>query len=698
MSWSFHYGLRKVLLFTMLLVLLIFIYASRKAIHYEVYTKLAEVTKEPGTTGKYYSRQAFPSEVYTKLAEVTETPGPTGKFYVYTSKCKIPYVDPFTNDSIDQPIPLNSCANESDLFNVHFDTQSKRYIIHVDTQVALTIYSNYSDYGCTYQEIKRGANDSYSVLRAKNYFKQDWIVPQHFLGVLLECREYSKPFRVLQRDAFAFVQYPSDRDDKADAERSSTHPSVLLFGIDSMSRINFQRTMPKSAEFVTQPGWYEMQGYNKVGDNTLPNLLAILTGRTQRQWRDTCDVRKPGCFDYIDYWWNHFSDAGYLTAYAEDLASISTFNYLKYGFQKQPVNYYLRPFLVVIENALQTMRYYHSVYCVGRRYSFSYVFDFAHQLIQRFIHETPKPIFGLFWTSSFTHEDYRGGYNLDSHFVDYLTRFQELGLFDKAIVILLSDHGRRFGPLTELSSGYIEERSPMLHIHLPEWYRKKYPNIANALQQNRQRLCSNFDLYLGIRQVLQQARPRIHYYSPTQCPECRSIFRKLPKSRSCQEAGIPEHYCTCDPYIVIPPRGFLIYLTRLLVNRMNKHLQRMGHENDCYRLRLKGIYQIEQKQYFNKSGHPIYSPKGYNTYRVKFSTKPNSGLFRATFMCNNDIDIVNMRVDRITRLNSYRDESYCVQEAQSRKFCLCLKNKKQKPVKTEITLLTDESDYDELDD
>ncbi|XP_068151715.1 uncharacterized protein [Drosophila tropicalis] len=355
MSWSFHYGLRKVLLFTMLLVLLIFIYASRKAIHYEVYTKLAEVTKEPGTTGKYYSRQAFPSEVYTKLAEVTETPGPTGKFYVYTSKCKIPYVDPFTNDSIDQPIPLNSCANESDLFNVHFDTQSKRYIIHVDTQVALTIYSNYSDYGCTYQEIKRGANDSYSVLRAKNYFKQDWIVPQHFLGVLLECREYSKPFRVLQRDAFAFVQYPSDRDDKADAERSSTHPSVLLFGIDSMSRINFQRTMPKSAEFVTQPGWYEMQGYNKVGDNTLPNLLAILTGRTQRQWRDTCDVRKPGCFDYIDYWWNHFSDAGYLTAYAEDLASISTFNYLKYGFQKQPVNYYLRPFLVVIENALQTM-------------------------------------------------------------------------------------------------------------------------------------------------------------------------------------------------------------------------------------------------------------------------------------------------------------------------------------------------------
>jgi len=42
-----------------------------------------------------------------------------------------------------------------------------------------------------------------------------------------------------------------------------------------------------------------MQGYNKVGDNTFPNLLALLTGDSEEGVKHFCDVKKPGCLDSL---------------------------------------------------------------------------------------------------------------------------------------------------------------------------------------------------------------------------------------------------------------------------------------------------------------------------------------------------------------------------------------------------------------
>ncbi|XP_020804831.1 uncharacterized protein LOC110181429 [Drosophila serrata] len=233
--------------------------------------------------------------------------------------------------------------------------------------------------------------------------------------------------RILQRDAFSFIQYPKNRNEANDAKRAAKYPNVFLFGIDSMSKMHFHRTMPRTSRFVSQEGWYEMEGFNKVGDNTLPNLLAVLTGRTPKQWRFKCDVRLAGCLDSLTYLWDHFRHAGYLTAYAEDLATISTFNYMKHGFIRPPVDYYLRHFLMVIEQVAETKMHQGQIYCVGRRHSFSYILDYAKQLIQRFVLEKPKPLFGLFWTSSCTHDDFRGAYNFDEPFVRYLKQFQDTG-------------------------------------------------------------------------------------------------------------------------------------------------------------------------------------------------------------------------------------------------------------------------------
>lgn len=40
--------------------------------------------------------------------------------------------------------------------------------------------------------------------------------------------------------------------------------SVFMFGMDSVSRLNFIRSMPLTYQNVHDNGWFELQGYNKV--------------------------------------------------------------------------------------------------------------------------------------------------------------------------------------------------------------------------------------------------------------------------------------------------------------------------------------------------------------------------------------------------------------------------------------------------
>ncbi|KAL7739162.1 hypothetical protein ACLKA6_010383 [Drosophila palustris] len=596
-------------------------------------------------------------------------------FCVFSQKCKIPRLDPFAIDSMRlfKPADFMECTNQPDLVTVRYDPKKRQYRLHINESLPELI-PNISDYECTYKEIARAQNDSFVWISNSINFEQDSLVPRHIQGIIVECHELSNKSRVLQRDAFALVQHPVDRNDRIDEERSRSHPNVLLLGIDAMSQVNFQRTMPLTAQFVRQPGWYEMLGYNKVGDNTLPNILAILTGRTAKQWKYYCNVKKPGCLDAYTYIWNHYHSAGYLTAYAEDLSSIDTFHYFLHGFMRQPVDYYLRPFLQGIEHVMDKVEHLGYDYCVGRRQSYRYVLDYCLQLVQRFVKGTPKPLFGLFWLNSFSHDDFSGAASVDGDFVGYLERYKELGLFDRSIVILLSDHGQRTGPLMDLPSSFLEERLPMLHIYLPPWYRRKHPEVARALELNQRRLSTPYDLHLTLKHLLQLLHPRLSFFEGPHCMGCQSLLHILPENRSCQDATIPVHWCTCELYKQVPVSQRLQDLARLVVYRINKYLIKMNHEKQCYHLNLRKLLLAEHRQFFNDQGREVDSPNGLDYYRFKFTTKPNGGLFRATLSTNRDDSYVVIREEFITRLNSYREDSYCVHDRTSKKFCACFKN------------------------
>jgi hypothetical protein len=180
--------------------------------------------------------------------------------------------------------------------------------------------------------------------------------------------------------------------------------NVLMIGIDSISRLNLIRSMPETYNFLTRNNWIEMKGYNKIGENTYPNLMAILTGlkldeaKQKCNWKNECDLEK------CRFLWDEFKDANYLTAYAEDYMPLTTFNYYKTGFCKQPTDYYFRPFALAAEDFMRTMFDKSWDYrCLGYRhyadYIYEYALDFAVQNRNR-----NNSYFGLFWTNSFSHD------------------------------------------------------------------------------------------------------------------------------------------------------------------------------------------------------------------------------------------------------------------------------------------------------
>jgi len=84
-------------------------------------------------------------------------------------------------------------------------------------------------------------------------------VPLDVEGMLVDCRTADEGM-LLQQDAFTFVQY-EETPKNLSPERKA---SVIMYGIDTVSRTNLRRMMPMIYEYLKSPGWYEMMGYNKV--------------------------------------------------------------------------------------------------------------------------------------------------------------------------------------------------------------------------------------------------------------------------------------------------------------------------------------------------------------------------------------------------------------------------------------------------
>jgi len=81
------------------------------------------------------------------------------KYFVHTSKCMIPYIDPFSEGAMKQYSPRTfiPCSNDSELVSFLYDVNLKRYLLHINEPVAHKLLnSTDKQFNCFYREILHG--------------------------------------------------------------------------------------------------------------------------------------------------------------------------------------------------------------------------------------------------------------------------------------------------------------------------------------------------------------------------------------------------------------------------------------------------------------------------------------------------------------------------------------------------------------
>ncbi|CAK9294244.1 unnamed protein product [Gordionus sp. m RMFG-2023] len=340
--------------------------------------------------------------------------------------------------------------------------------------------------------------------------------------------------------------------------------NVLLVGIDSTSNKNFERGLVKTYKYLSGirgKKLFTYKGYVKIGENTYPNLNALLTGKYT--WEFPNDERSY--LDNISLIWYEYEKHGYSSIYLEDEPFMSTLNYIKYGFYKSPAHFYFRPFTLELRDTMSKLSS-EDYCCVYGKNEVEMLLDYSKELIKE-MERSNQPYFNLNFLTRYTHPQLRGIDDVDNLLFDY---FKDLGShrLKNTFIFLFGDHGLRFGSFRKTLNGLYECWKPFLLAISPDNFFAKYNQDETIFEANTRSLLAPFDFHKTMLDLLEISNieqvplavtddPGDTLY-PSDIGNTRgiSLLQPIPKDRTCESANIPYHYCPCN-WIKLNPSQML---------------------------------------------------------------------------------------------------------------------------------------------
>ena len=543
---------------------------------------------------------------------------------------------------------------------------------------------------CEYRVCFRHTDDDHVSFSQAFPLEPPAYIVSDFFSVTCQTREGNVVFERLLTN----VAFNSTTLSNTVQQESEERLSVVLFGIDSVSRSCAIRKLPKTFKYLTKIlGAYDFKGHMKVGENTLPNLVPLFTGL--RVWTPEIPITDYAreSYDIVPFIWNNFSQAGYATMLAEDMPDISTFNYLTKGFNHQPTDHYLRTFYLGLSEMEKirsklgyVFRFLENRNINLQKSSSMCYHDKPHHVIQtdylrKFIHTyRGKRKFAVSFLTEIAHEYPNFLSYGDEDFLQFLQWMNNQGHLNTTVLVFFSDHGARIDKIRNTFVGRIEARMPLTIIHIPDHIKRKFPNLDMNMQQNTKRLSTNFDLYQTMVDIMQS-----NYQSPTISyvdNKLRgiSLFRALPKSRSCADAWIPESHCGCysSSVVNISTNHIVKNAAAAMVHNLNFRLK---SETLCAQLELLAIqeaYQITQgleHSYTENTGisllqfsQPEQGPPDQR-YFVVIETVPGHAIFESYYVYGNKNG--GRLLGEVIRVNKYGDQGHCISDKRLRPLCYC---------------------------
>jgi hypothetical protein len=296
--------------------------------------------------------------------------------------------------------------------------------------------------------------------------------------------------------------------------------SVLMLGVDTISRLNGQRQLNRTLNTLSKLyQTLEFVGYNKVGENTFPNLIPLLTGLKPEQlaqvqcWQTSnySQANEVGD-DYLDnckFLWNYFQQIGYLTYFGEDWPQASTFNYLKPGFKYEPTTFYGRPFTLARDPLVYPK--FDGPGCASCQLDKPLVeidLDNLKAFIENNINRLPY--FAFHWINCPQHDDLNGASQFDHLVEKFFADLKERLEQDRTFVVFFSDHGYRWNDFVSTRVGHYESSLPLMTIAPPKHFIEHHPDLYKRLKSHRNALLTPFDIFktfIDLKNLSSKKRP-----------------------------------------------------------------------------------------------------------------------------------------------------------------------------------------------
>ena len=443
--------------------------------------------------------------------------------------CTLPDID-FYDKSLDRIFkntPTEQCDSWKDL--IHFDKKGLLYIDHE----AVNRYG-YSKLSCRYSEIE------IADINNANFIKQTPLVSPSYPQsdfVHVECLNADE--KIIYSNFLYKINNATVKTPKL-GQTSNDQLNIIILGLDSVSRLVAERKIPKTMTYIRDElGAYVMKGYTKIGDNTTPNLIAMLTGKTIMEYL----VNLPS-FDYPQFY-KEVIAKGYIECHSEDWA----YWWPNFGFKYPMYTHYTRTLFLAKEKRKIFIEFPSGVFtsdsrfCFGNKLQHTVLLDYIHKCLDSY---SSKLKYIFMWQNEIGHHDSNKLQYIDDELKQLIQRLNETRELEKSIVIVCGDHGPRYGPVLENDIGRFTGRLPLMAILVPEQIKKRFPHIHQNMLHNTERLTSPFDIYETLNDVLYKRFEK----SDIKCengvpPRGISLFKRIPKNRSCYDAGISEHYCPC---------------------------------------------------------------------------------------------------------------------------------------------------------
>ena len=372
-------------------------------------------------------------------------------------------------------------------------------------------------------------------------------------------------------------------------------PSLLIVGIDGISRINAIRNLPKTYKYLKEElNAIEYLGYNKLHDNSFPNLCPILSGLTENEFfYHTCQPKMPSKVDDCPFLWNRFNKLGYATLYAEDSLEYSLFHYKKVGFVKKPTDYYNLPFMQAAEQYIGHSRKKYwtgGKLCLGEKLCSKSLLDYVREGAKAMSNVS---YFGYGFTASTTHNTVEDTSMVDEPCEGFLRGLKEDGSLENTFLFFIADHGFRFGNIRLSHLGMLEERLPMVFVIPPPWFIKEQEAAYNNLKINTKKLTNNYDLYKTFLDISVMNFQNKTLSNSLFEKRGQSLFFEVPENRTCKEIGIHEHWCTCDnDNEVSVSDKYVTASVAFIINYLNEQMKKYPN---CTSLSLKEVSMNDVK-------------------------------------------------------------------------------------------------------